>query len=435
MGNSSGSDPEQGGAGGDLPGAAAAPERPRGRRGRVLVPAAIAGAAAAALIAVPVFAASSDLPSVTAQQLLAKMLASRVQTFSGTVQSSVDLGLPSQLVSALPSALASAGGSAPGRASGSGSASASAQAQAQGEAQAEQELASLLSGTHLFTVAADGPTRQRVVSTDQGAAFSLVRNGSSAWAYDARNRTATHLTGIGAGSATPSAHPSLDPQQAAADALKALGSSTTVSVAGQSKVAGQSVYELSVRPKGSGSTVGEVRIAVDAANGMPLEVRVLPSDGSDPILDVAFSTVSFAHQSASDYGFTPPSGATVVQQALPAQPPQGSQPGRTPWQRPSGAASLPHGGAGAPAVSTTGSGWSTVWVVKPSAQPAGSSAAGSGSAGGSEAGAMSALKEFGKPVAGGTLVSTKLVNVLVTADGTVYAGAVTPSVLEADAAR
>ncbi|QMU67566.1 hypothetical protein [Streptacidiphilus sp. P02-A3a] len=406
MANNDGGDPTQGGApggtAGDLPGAALPTGGGRrSRRSRVLVPAAVAAVAAVGVIAVPVFAAGSSLPSVSAQQLLAKVLSAHVQTFSGTVQSTVDLGLPSQLVSALPSALSGAvGGNAGPSPAGSASAAAS--------ASAEKELSSVLSGTQLFQVAVDGPTRQAVSSSGQG--FALVHDGGSAWIYDAGSHAATHLTGVGAGSAAEAAHPAVDPQQAAADALKALGSSTTVSVSGQSKVAGQSVYELSVRPKGSGSTVGEVRIAVDAANGMPLEVRVLPSDGSDPILDVAFSTVSFATPPASAFAFTPPSGTRVTQQSVPSPQVKPVKPTRD--------------RADSPNVTVSGSGWSTVWTVKPSAQQGKSGVAGE----------LSAVKEFGKPVAGGTLVSTKLINVLVANNGTVYAGAVTPSVLEATAA-
>jgi len=406
MANSDGDNPAQVGSPGELPGVARPARDPRsGRRSRVLIPAAVAAVAAVGVIAVPVFAAGSGLPSISAQQLLAKALSSKVQTFSGTVQSTVDLGLPSQLVSAIPSALSGAAGdrSAPAGASASASASTS--------TAVEQELGSLLSGTQLFRVAADGPTKQALTSTDPATGFALVHDGDSALVYDAHSHSATRFTGLGAGAAADRSS-MLDPQQAAAAALKALGSSTTVSVSGQSKVAGQSVYELSVRPKGSGSTVGEVRIAVDGANGMPLEVRVLPSDGSDPILDVGFSSVSFATPAAGTFAFTPPSGTAVTQQAVPAE-----------RQAPAKPAEQPKNPADAPAVTTSGSGWSTVWTVKPSAQQGQSGLAGE----------LSAVKDYGKPVAGGTLVSTKLVNVLVANDGTVYAGAVTPSVLEAAA--
>ena len=412
MANNNGDEPARigapGGAGGDLPGdAVPVGGARRGRRSRVLVPAAVAAVAAVGVIAVPVFAASSGLPSVSAQQLLAKVLSGNVRTFSGTVQSTVDLGLPSQLVSAIPSALS---GAAPG--------SAAAAAAGPAAASAQKELTSLLSGTQLFRVAADGPTRQALTSGAPGSGFTLVHDGGSVWVYDAGSHSATHVTGAGA--ADSSAQPVLDPQQAAADALKALGSSTAVSVSGQSKVAGQSVYELSVRPKGSGSLIGEVRIAVDAANGMPLEVRVLPSDGSDPILDVAFSTVSFATPAASAFSFTPPSGTKVTQQTAPART---DRTGTT--ERPAGKPAEQPRNAGAPGVTVSGSGWDTIWTVRPSAQQGG----------GGLSGELSAVKEFGKPVAGGTLVSTKVINVLVANNGTVYAGAVTPSLLEAAAGK
>ena len=388
------------GAGQDLPGAVTAEGgTPRGKgRRRVLVPAAIAVVAVAGVAAVPALAASQDLPSITAQQLLAKVLASKAQTFSGSVQATVDLGIPSQIAAAIPSAVAGSGGSS----------SQGSQAQL-----AEKQLVALVSGgTHTFQVAADGQDRQRVSSSDSGTAFTLVHNGSSAWAYDAQGKSATHVTGLRAGAA-------------ATQALAALGSSTTVSVAGTAKVAGQSVYELSVKPKGTGSTIGEVRIAVDAANGLPLQVRVNPSDFSDPILNIAFSTVSFATPAASTFDFTPPSGTKVVQQQSSGGT---AAAGHGAVTEKGGAkdskAVTANGGTNDHNVNTIGTGWSTIYRI----DAATSSGAANGKSG--TAGQLSAIKSFGKQVPGGTLISTKLINVLVTDKGTVYAGAVTPALLE-----
>lgn len=419
--SSSGINPGQGD---ELGEAVAAPGARSGRRSRILVPAAIAAVAAAGLVAVPVFAASSDLPSITAQQLLAKTLSSHVQTFSGTVQTSVDLGIPSALLNEIPSAVASAGSAA-------GASAGSAAGKSQG-AQAEQQIASLLDGSHTLSVAADGPTRQLVSSIDSGSVFTLVHNGSSAWAYDGQSNTATHLTGIGAAGSTASKLPA-DPQQVAAQILKAVGSSTTVSVSGDSKVAGQSVYQLSVKPKGSGSTIGEVRISVDAANGMPLQVVVLPSDGSDAILNVGFTKVSFATPAASTFSFTPPSGAKVTQEAAPSSSTEGSYTKST-GGAPGQAVGTDPKGTGKPALPKTlvnnrdvtviGSGWDTIYVLKSAAGQSKSDISGE----------LSAVKAFGKSVPGGTLVSTKLINVLVSNNGTVYAGAVTPALLEQAAA-
>ncbi|MEY9837048.1 outer membrane lipoprotein-sorting protein [Streptacidiphilus sp. EB103A] len=401
------------GAGQDLPGAVTAEGgSPRGKgRRRVLVPAAIAVVAVAGVAAVPALAASQDLPSITAQQLLAKVLASKAQTFSGSVQATVDLGIPSQIAAAIPSAVAGSGGST-GQAS---------QAQL-----AEKELVALVSGgTHTFQVAADGRDRQRVSSSDSGTAFTLVHNGSSAWAYDAQSKSATHVTGLQAGAAATQDRGLTDPQQAATQALAALGSSTTVSVAGTAKVADQSVYKLSVKPKGTGSTIGEVLISVDAANGLPLQVQVNPADGSDPILKIWFSTVSFATPAASTFDFTPPSGTKVVQQ----QSSGGTAAAGHGTVTEKGGAKdskvvTANGGTNDHNVNTIGTGWSTIYRF----DAATSSAAASGKSG--TAGQLSAIKTFGKQVPGGTLISTKLINVLVTDKGTVYAGAVTPALLE-----
>ena len=397
---------------GDRPGEPAAAGPIVKRRGRVLLPAAVAVAVAAGVAAVPALAASQDLPSITAQQLLTKVLSSHVQTFSGHVTATVDLGLPSGLTGLLPSSAASAG-------TGGGAPTAAA------EQQAEQQLIGLLSGgQHTFQVAADGPNRQLASSSDTGTAFTLVHDGSSVWAYDAQGDTATHVTGVGAVKAGPDSRLT-DPQQVAAQALKALGPSTTVSVAGTSKVAGQSVYELSVKPKGSGSTVGEVRIAVDAANGMPLQVRVNPADGSDSILNVAFTSVSFATPSASTFAFTPPSGAKVTTQAAPSTPATTAKAPSTgkAW----GEKGTKGGNSGiASNERTIGTGWSTIYSFAPSATDG---------KGGSTASGIDGLKALGKQVPGGTLISTKLVNVLITGNGTVYAGAVTPALLQQAAAK
>ncbi|MEZ0095791.1 outer membrane lipoprotein carrier protein LolA [Streptacidiphilus sp. EB129] len=409
--------------GGSVEAVAAAPRR--GGRRRLLLPVAIATTAVAAVAAVPALAAGSDLPSITAQQLLTKALTSHVQTFSGTVQSTVDLGIPSALTSALPSALASRG------------AGTAAHSQA---AQAQQELLSLISGgTHTIQVAADGQDRQRVSSSDAGLDFTVVHNGTSAWSYDGQSNTATHATGLRPddGGTAPAA--TANPQQVAQQALQAIGSSSTVSVAGQSKVAGQPVYELVVHPKGTGSTIGEVRIAVDAANGMPLQVRVNPSDGSDSILNVAFATVSFDKPAASTFDYTPPSGAKVVQQTEGAA---GSSTAPTTKDRKDIPAPGSHGplnakpGSGSGPVSApgsdvtvTGTGWSTIYSFKPTA--------GSGASGakGGVSGELGTVKTLGTAVPGGTLISTKLINVLVADNGTVYAGAVTPALLEQAAGK
>jgi hypothetical protein len=73
-----------------------------------------------------------------------------------------------------------------------------------------------------------------------------------------------------------------------------------------------------------------------------------------------------------------------------------------------------------------------VEFTAPKAAKSGSAHTGSSSAP-SALGGLGSLKSLGKSVPGGTLFSTRVVNVLIADNGTVYAGAVTPTVLEHDA--
>ena len=80
-------------------------------------------------------------------------------------------------------------------------------------------------------------------------------------------------------------------------------------------MAGRDAYQLVLKPKQSGSTVGSVKIAVDAKNGVPLRVQLLPAEGGKPIVDAGFTKVDFAKPAADTFAFTPPKGAKVTEGA------------------------------------------------------------------------------------------------------------------------
>jgi len=375
-----------------------------------MVPAGITAVAVVGVGLVPALAASSTpaLPRVSGQQLVADVLAAPAHqpAFSGTFQVAADVGVPSQLLGALPSAL----GGASGAAGGTGAPAL--------QKEAESDLAGLLSGTHTFQVAADPAAhRVKVVATDlPGGELAAVRDGGTAWLYDAHSRTAVHLTGNGTDAGTGSGAEDLTPQQAAAKLLRTLGSSTDIAVSGQTEVAGRSAYNLVLRPKGSGSTVGQVRIAVDGRTHVPLQVEVLPAAGGAPIADLRFTTVDFATPAASAFAWTPPRGTTVEQHAVaPADGVKHAAPGA---KAPSAKGMAEKNGP-----TVVGSGWTAVYEFTPGKAE---HAAGQKTA----APALGDLKGLGKAVPGGTLLSTRAVNVLIGTDGTVYAGAVTPNVLE-----
>ncbi|MCG6499000.1 DUF2092 domain-containing protein [Kitasatospora sp. A2-31] len=387
---------------------------------RVAVPVAVAAVIAAGVGLVPALAADSppDLPSLTAEQLVAKALGSQTQTLSGTVAVSADLGLPGQL-------LAAGGGVGSG---GTGGTRPSAAAP-------ESKLTALLGGEHTLRVAVDGPDRQRVGLVEKLAGYELIHNGDQVWAWDSSTNEAVHLTapqgaGRGAHGGLPGGSGAADgkapltgvpatPQEAARQFLTASAGTTAVTVDGTTTVAGQKAYQLSVKPTRSGSTIGEVRIAVAAENGVPLAVLVRDTDGGK-VFDLHFTEVSFARLSAGTFEFTVPKGARVTERKA------GNEPKAPSEQEVREAAE---------GLNVVGEGWTAVLSAKlPTGEvpvPAEGRHGGSGKS--APQSPLALAKSLGKPVKGGSLVSTKVLNVLVTDDGRVFAGAVTLPVLQSAA--
>ncbi|MFI7100045.1 outer membrane lipoprotein carrier protein LolA [Streptomyces sp. NPDC050161] len=367
------------------------------------VPVAVAGVAAATIGLVPAFAGSGapDLPEISAQQLIAKVAASDTQQLSGTFRVSTDLGLPS-----LPGGLGGAGGE--GGAKGDGA-----------SASPQSKLMELASGVHTLKVAADGPERQRVSIVDRSAEYSFVHNGQEVWAYDGGSNTAVHSRSAGSGKHAgqrggpedlPKGLENATPKELAKEALKAAGDTTSVTVDGTAKVAGRDAYQLVIKPKQSASTVGAIRIAVDAGNGVPLKFTLTPKSGGAAAVEAGFTEVDFGKPAAATFAFTPPKGAKVVdgdKQHADGLP-EGFKGSR--------GAKGPQGLGGFDVV---GKGWTSIATIKGS---------GSGLPSGKEGGAASFLDSIGDKVTGdfgsGRVFSTRLVNALMTDDGSVYVGAV-----------
>ncbi|MFJ8626991.1 outer membrane lipoprotein carrier protein LolA [Kitasatospora sp. NPDC093550] len=396
---------------------------------RAGVPVAVAAAIAAGVGLVPALAADGppDLPTLTAEQVVAKALGSQAQALSGTVSVSTDLGLPTQLLGAAGGLGAAASGHG-----GSGSDATSA-------ADPQAKLLGLLGGDRTLRIAVDGPEHQRVDMMENMAGYTLVRNGDQSWAWDSSTNSAVHLVGAAGRLAHQDAdrHPGppltgvpTTPQEAARQFLTASAGTTSVTVAGTANVAGQKAYQLSVKPTQSGSTVAEVRIAVAADNGVPLAVAVKSTDGTT-VLDVHFTDVSFAKPAAKTFDFTVPKGAKVTEKKADEAAKEAAAEGKAT----AGSAA----GAGHEGVNVIGEGWTAViasqlpsgTVEVPNGEGKGGNGKGDGKHGGrGPVNPQGLMKSLGKQVDGGTLIGTKVVNVLLTDDGRVFAGAVTLQVLQ-----
>jgi outer membrane lipoprotein-sorting protein len=384
-------------------------DEPRSRRrraARYVVPVTVMGVAAATIGLVPALADSGDpdLPEITAAQLIEKIAASDVEQLSGTVKITTDLGLPD--LGGLEDSLASgAAGSGAGEDGSSADPSA--------------KLTELASGTHTLRVAADGPDRQKLSLLENAAEYSLIHNGKDVWGYDSKSNAVYHST-VEESAKDREHQPPATPKDFAEEALKAVDDTTSVTVDGTAQVAGRDAYKLVVKPRQSGSTVGAISIAVDHRTGMPLKFTLTPASGGAAVVDVGFTEVSFDKPAASTFEFTPPKGAEVTEDSAPEH---GREHSAKPEKAPKSQEDLAKGLDG---LKMLGEGWNSV-VTFDSGSEGGLP---TGEAGGDLDGFLGSLGDQVKGDFGtGTVFSTRLINALITDDGTVYVGAVTKDAL------
>ena len=369
----------------------------RSRHGRWLVPVAVAATVAAITGGAQLSASADDHPVLTprtAGELLQGVRGVKPQPLSGSVHSTVALGLPS---------LPTLGGS--------------------NSSPSLAGLMALVTGTHTADVWENGPDQQRVGLHAQLAETEFVHNGKDVWTYDSSANAVTHrvlqagatahdaATAHDGGPALPST-----PAAAASAALAAIDPTTAVTVDSTAKVAGRSAYRLVLTPKDGRTLVGSVSVAIDAETSIPLQVQVFARGAAAASIDVGFDTVRFAPVDASVFAFTPPAGATVTD-----------------------AATAPHAGLRKDNPDTQtpppsdpqliGTGWTAVASVRlPATEVASSHGPGRQSEDTSTLPDL--LNSVSSPVAGGRVITTNLLTVLVTNDGRVFVGAVSPADLQ-----
>jgi len=383
------------------------------RRARWAVPAGavvIAGAVTAGVLISAAASASPELPARTPAQLLAA-LAARTgppPPLTGTVVETASLGIPQ-----LP------------------------------ELGNQNSPVSLLAGSHTVKVWYQDPKHLRLAMPVQMSESDVIRNGRQVWLWQSSKNSVTKLT-LPAKSAqaapTPTQVP-VTPQQAASQVLKAVGTSTRVSVDRTATVAGQSAYQLVLSPKSSGSLVGRVSIAIDASNNVPLRVQVFARGASTPAFQVGYTAISFVRPAAANFSFTPPAGAKVKTVTVPSDA----------GQHKSSAAQR----QSASQVQMIGKDWLSVAVFPSSvlSEVTGGSMSGAagqmaqsavpggqpGSGNGETAAVLHTLIAAATPVHGawgsGQLLHTSLMSMLITSNGHVLIGAVKPAVLENAAAQ
>jgi outer membrane lipoprotein-sorting protein len=357
---------------------------------RLVAPFVVAGLIAAGAVAPTLRAAATpDLPAITPEHLIAKVLDEKVSHLSATLQWKAQLGLPSLS----------------GLTSGAG----------QGVSTSSSfDPTALLSGSHTFRIWIDGAERQRIAAPGSLSETDVVHRGDQAWLYDSSTDHVTHyILRPGSKAGSMPAQP-LDGVNVTTVADTLLGDfrsgGTIISVGRPVKVAGRAAYVLRLAPDRSlranrASTVSAVTIAVDAKTGLPLRVSLYAVGESDPALQVGYASINYATPGASN--FAAPTGQTTTTKVVgPVAPPGKGQP------------TGPGHGPGTHGSASIGTDWGTIRSL-----PAGAMTRRDGE-----------LNSVTTVVSGswgsGRLLQSTLVNALFVDHGPVLVGAVTPAALE-----
>jgi outer membrane lipoprotein-sorting protein len=374
---------------------------------RWLVPSAAAvlviggGAAAGTLVA----SADPALPERSAAQLLVDVQNAKVDGFSGTIVETADLGLPSL----------------PGITGGEGSA----------------DLTKLIAGSNTARVWYAGEDKVRLAVLGTLGETDVIRNGTDVWVWRSSDNSAMHRTlpadtADHKPTALPSGVPST-PQEAADAALAAIDPTTKVSTTGSAKVAGRDAYELVLAPKDTASLIGQVRLAIDAKQHIPLRVDVYAKGANNPAVRVAFQQISFTVPDAQQFTFNPPPGAKVTTEKPPSGATEQVKPGAKldPKTRAmleekarTGVSGKPSAASDEPTV--VGQGWTSVLVAK---MPANSAADSGNKETQQLAGVLNSLPKVSGSWGSGRLLTSSLFSALLTDDGRILVGAVAPEKL------
>ncbi|QGH69730.1 DUF2092 domain-containing protein [Pseudactinotalea sp. HY158] len=329
--------------------------------------------------------ATQNLPERDAGEVLALLAGHDHEQFSASFETTSDLGLP-----ALPTNI-------PGTDSGALSA------------------LSALTGDHEGRVFVGEKGQARVQVFEDFGERDLITNGTEAWYFDSGDNSVVHVSApSGAGhadenSGTPGTQAlQVTPEALAARVLAAVDPSTQVSVDGTGSVAGRAAYNLVLTPRTADTLVGRVAVAVDGDTGIPLRVAITPRGADRPALEAAFTSFDLGAPDAGLFSFTPPAGATVTEQELPALPDgHGVADGHG---RGDMHATGDAPGAARPTV--VGDGWAAVLEL-----PAGTVGSDAFAAGG-------LADQLTTKVDGGRALETSLATILFTDDGRVLLGAV-----------
>ena len=299
------------------------------------IPAVVAPATVVALsIAVPMQAnAEIDLPDKTASEILQMMNTEPDMSFSGRVTKVSNLGLPpignmpdvsESMVEEMEENMPEGMEEFIPRVT---------------ESNMVTDLLEIISGTHEARIYVDGPEKLRIQILDPMSERSITVNGDTVWFYDDDKLAAQFMTMDLEELEVKASEYEADPEKTAeieqmiaelpfdinnpaevADYLLAEASEySEITVGVDQNVAGRAAYELIATPLAAETTVDYVSVAIDAETGMALNVKIVAKGQVEPAMEIGFTSIDYSTPDASIFEFNPSSDVTVTEMEMPEE--------------------------------------------------------------------------------------------------------------------
>ncbi|HEY7796651.1 MAG TPA: hypothetical protein VIB61_02640, partial [Microbacteriaceae bacterium] len=297
------------------------------------IPAFVAPATVVALsIAVPMQAnAEIDLPDKTASEILQMMNTEPDMSFSGRVTKVSNLGLPpignmpdvsESMVEEMEENMPEGMEEFIPRVT---------------ESNMVTDLLEIISGTHEARIYVDGPDKLKVQILDPMSERSITVNGDTVWFYDDDKLAAQYMTvdvaELEAKAEEFENENSAEIEQKIAElpfdinnpaevadyVLAEASEYSDITVGVDQNVAGRAAYELIATPLAAETTVDYVSVAVDAETGMALNVKIMAKGQVEPAMEIGFTSIDYSTPDASIFEFNPSSDVTVTEMEMPEE--------------------------------------------------------------------------------------------------------------------
>ena len=169
---------------------------------------------------------------------------------------------------------------------------------------------------------ANGDLRIELQTTGGGIDSQIVVNDTSITVFDGTQNTVYKIalpakTSTGKATQHTGSIPTVEQIQSRLDTL-----STHLNISGAIPGTAGAVpsYSVKISPQHDGGLLGDVQLAWDASNGVPLGISIYSTqDPSTPVLGLTVNDISYGAVDPGDVTITPPASAKVVNVPLPAK--------------------------------------------------------------------------------------------------------------------